>query len=77
MTKQIRFMATNTNQSVLYGNDVRLNCFAQYYSEKVYIYIKIKNNKLKDYLFRQWIHRIYQEFSGFLNDDNCIIMVNI
>jgi len=36
MTKQIRFMATNTNQSILYGNDVRLNCFAQYYSEKVY-----------------------------------------
>lgn len=35
MTKQIRFMATNTNQSANYGNDVRLNCFAQYYSEKV------------------------------------------
>lgn len=35
MTKQIRFMSTNTNQSVGYGTDVRLNCFAQYYSEKV------------------------------------------
>ncbi len=35
MTKQIRFMATNTNQSVIYGSDIRLNCFAQYYSEKV------------------------------------------
>ncbi len=35
MTKQIRFMATNTNQSVVYGSDIRLNCFAQYYSEKV------------------------------------------
>lgn len=35
MIKQIRFMSTNTNQTVEYGNDVRLNCFAQYYSEKV------------------------------------------
>ncbi len=35
MTKQIRFMATNTNQSVAYENDIQLNCFAQYYSEKV------------------------------------------
>ncbi|CAF1368900.1 unnamed protein product [Adineta steineri] len=34
MTKQIRFMNTNTNQSVVHGSDVRLNCFAQYYSEK-------------------------------------------
>jgi hypothetical protein len=35
MTKQIRFMATNTNQSVAHENDIQLNCFAQYYSEKV------------------------------------------
>ncbi len=35
MTKQIRFMGTNTNQSVVYGSDIQLNCFAQYYSEKV------------------------------------------
>ena len=34
MTKQIRFMGTSTNQTVIHGNDVRLNCFAQYYSEK-------------------------------------------
>ncbi|CAM4764794.1 unnamed protein product [Rotaria magnacalcarata] len=34
MTKQIRFMGTNTNHTVPYGNDIRLNCFAQYYSEK-------------------------------------------
>ncbi|CAF4154361.1 unnamed protein product [Rotaria socialis] len=34
MTKQIRFMGTNTNHTVSYGNDTRLNCFAQYYSEK-------------------------------------------
>ncbi|CAF3753964.1 unnamed protein product [Rotaria sordida] len=34
LTKQIRFMGTNTNQTVVYGNDIRLNCFAQYYSEK-------------------------------------------
>ncbi|CAF1174767.1 unnamed protein product [Rotaria sp. Silwood1] len=34
MIKQIRFMGTNTNQTVVYGNDARLNCFAQYYSEK-------------------------------------------
>jgi hypothetical protein len=35
MTKQIRFMATNTNQSVGHESNIRLNCFAQYYSEKV------------------------------------------
>ena len=29
-------MSINTNQSVKYGNDIRLNCFAQYYSEKVF-----------------------------------------
>ncbi|UJR32092.1 hypothetical protein I4U23_019560 [Adineta vaga] len=34
MTKQIRFMSTTTNQTVVHGDHVRLNCFAQYYSEK-------------------------------------------
>ncbi|CAF1631653.1 unnamed protein product [Adineta ricciae] len=34
MTKQIRFMSTTTNQIVAQGDHVRLNCFAQYYSEK-------------------------------------------
>lgn len=43
MTKQIRFMATNTNQSAVYGTDVRLNCFAQYYSEKVQEEMKKKS----------------------------------
>lgn len=28
-------MNVNTNQTVQYGSNVQLNCFAQYYSEKV------------------------------------------
>ncbi len=52
MTKQIRFMGTNTNQSVTRDSDVQLNCFAQYYSEKVgtiefsksFIFVEIQGN---------------------------------
>jgi len=43
MIKQIRFMNINTNQTVQYGSNVQLNCFAQYYSEKVISKKKFQN----------------------------------
>ena len=77
MTKQIRFMSTTTNQTVAQGDHVRLNCFAQYYSEKVdgKLY-KVVYYVFSLYAHRQWTRRIFRRFSGFSNDDKYRTAVN-
>ena len=77
MTKQIRFMSTTTNQTVAQGDHVRLNCFAQYYSEKVdgKLY-KVVYYVFSLYAHRQWTRRIFRRFSGFSNDDKYRTTVN-
>ena len=64
--KQIRFMATNNNHTIQYGTDVRLNCYAQYYSEKVR-FIQRQTSFYYESNFRQWTHPTFRKCCGSLN----------
>ena len=69
MAKQIRFMGTTTNQSAAVGSDVQLNCYAQYYSEKVRHW-DVSGHLGMNMFCRRWILHMYLESCGFLNGAN-------